>query len=200
MAPAPLHRDAILRTAARLFRQQGFAATGLNQIVQESGAPKGSLYHYFPEGKESIGAATVLWAGQRVEQTLADMAGDIRHPADLLRRYAERLAGWMAVSGFSDGCPIATTLLEMAPASQAVREAGQAALRGWAHVLQGALQAQQVPPARAARLAAAAIAILEGALIQARVALRAESITDAAEEMALAFEAAVHQAHSQAQA
>ena len=44
MAQAPRHRDAIVQTAARLFRQQGFAATGLNQIVEESGAPKGSLY------------------------------------------------------------------------------------------------------------------------------------------------------------
>lgn len=47
-------REKILTTAMRLFYFQGFHGTGLNQILKESGAPKGSLYHYFPEGKEQL--------------------------------------------------------------------------------------------------------------------------------------------------
>lgn len=185
------HRDAIIGTAARLFRKQGYAATGLNQIVQESGAPKGSVYHYFPGGKEAIGAAAVVWAGSRVEQTLAGLSREALAPGDLLRRYAQLVAGWMAQSGFRDGCPIATTLLEMAPESDGIRQAGQAALGGWATVLGEALQGAGVPAPRAARLAGAAVAALEGALVQARVAMRQEPIVDAAEELALAFDAAV---------
>lgn len=49
-------RDNILRTASRLFRKQGYHATGLNQITAESGAPRGSLYYYFPGGKEELAA------------------------------------------------------------------------------------------------------------------------------------------------
>ena len=45
-------KNRILITAARLFQQQGYHATGLNQIVVESGTPKGSLYYYYPGGKE----------------------------------------------------------------------------------------------------------------------------------------------------
>lgn len=196
MPRASLHRDAIVGTAARLFRQQGYAATGLNQIVEESGAPKGSVYHYFPGGKEAIGAAAVAWAGGKVEQTLAELAPGAASPGDLLRRYAQRVAGWMAQSGFSDGCPIATTLLEMAPQSDAIRQAGHAALGGWTAVLRDALQAAQVPAPRAGRLASAAVAALEGALIQARVSMRPEPILDAAEELALAFDAAAREARA----
>ena len=191
MAQAPRHRDAIVQTAARLFRQQGFAATGLNQIVEESAAPKGSIYHYFPEGKEAIGAAAVAWAGERVVQTLAGLAGETDGPGELVRRYAALLGGWMAASDFSDGCPIATTLLETAPRSAAIRDAGAVALADWARVFGDALRARGAEPLRAARLAALAVAAIEGALLQARVAGSRQPLVDAAEELALAFEAAI---------
>ncbi|QCR33951.1 TetR/AcrR family transcriptional regulator [Lysinibacillus sp. SGAir0095] len=47
-------RDVILQTATRLFQRQGYNGTGLNQIIEESGAPKGSIYYHFPNGKEEI--------------------------------------------------------------------------------------------------------------------------------------------------
>jgi TetR/AcrR family transcriptional repressor of lmrAB and yxaGH operons len=191
MAQAPKHREAIVQTAARLFRQQGFAATGLNQIVEESGAPKGSLYHYFPDGKEAIGAAAVAWAGERVVHTLAGLAGETGGPGELVRRYAALLGGWMAASDFRDGCPIATTLLETAPRSAPIRDAGAVALADWARVFSDALQARGAEPLRAARLAALAVASIEGALLQSRVAESRQPLVDAAEELALAFEAAI---------
>jgi AcrR family transcriptional regulator len=55
----PKHRQPIVNAAVTLFRRQGYSATGLNDIVDESGAPKGSLYHYFPAGKASIAVAAV---------------------------------------------------------------------------------------------------------------------------------------------
>lgn len=54
-------KQQILEAAARLFERQGYHATGLNEIIRESSAPKGSLYYYFLDGKEQIGAETALW-------------------------------------------------------------------------------------------------------------------------------------------
>ncbi len=48
MPAIPKHRQPIIRAAVALFRQRGYSATGLNDIVDSSGAPKGSLYHHFP--------------------------------------------------------------------------------------------------------------------------------------------------------
>ena len=63
MSAPPRHRGAIVRAAATLFRRNGFAATGINEIAEVSGAPKGSLYHYFPDGKDQIAEAAIRFAG-----------------------------------------------------------------------------------------------------------------------------------------
>jgi TetR/AcrR family transcriptional repressor of lmrAB and yxaGH operons len=177
------HREAVVAAAVALFRRQGYAATGLNQIVDESGAPKGSLYHYFPQGKLSIAAAAVQAAGERVARTLEGLAARGHGPGDVVRGYAKLLAGWMSASGFRDGCPIATTLLETAPQSEAVRSAGAAALAAWAAVVADSLRAHGVAPARARRVASTVIAALEGALLQARVAVDAKPLLDAGAEL-----------------
>ena len=70
MATPPRHRGAIVRAAATLFRRNGYAATGINEIAEVSGAPKGSLYHYFPNGKDEIAEAAVRFAGAGVVATL----------------------------------------------------------------------------------------------------------------------------------
>jgi AcrR family transcriptional regulator len=57
-------RDQIISKTCELFENQGYHATGINQIVKESGAPKGSIYYYFPDGKEEIALEAVIRSGQ----------------------------------------------------------------------------------------------------------------------------------------
>lgn len=57
-------REKILKAATRLFHLKGYHATGLNQVLQESGAPKGSLYYHFPNGKEQLAAEAIQLSGQ----------------------------------------------------------------------------------------------------------------------------------------
>ena len=64
-------RERILVAASELFRRQGFAATGLKSILLASDAPYGSLYHFFPGGKEELGVA-VLDAGGNVYRELVE--------------------------------------------------------------------------------------------------------------------------------
>lgn len=62
-------RESIVSTAARLFFSQGYHATGLNQIIKESSTPKGSLYHYFPHGKEELAHECIQKANEHILQT-----------------------------------------------------------------------------------------------------------------------------------
>jgi TetR/AcrR family transcriptional regulator, lmrAB and yxaGH operons repressor len=190
MSALPKHREKIIRAAAKLFRQSGYAATGINEIAALSKAPKGSLYHYFPAGKEEIAEAALRYAGALVRDTLADLAAKHERPEAMLRAYAKLLAGWMRASDFADGCPVATTLLELAPASADIAAAGAQILGEWAGVFAAALVRAGASPERAARLGSLAIAALEGALIVARVERSERAILGAAEEVAGLFESA----------
>jgi len=189
MPTVPRHRQPIVNAAVRLFRQQGYAGTGLNDIVEVSGAPKGSLYHYFPDGKTSIAIAAVEEAGRRVAQTMLTLAAETRSTADLLRAHARLLSGWMRKSGFRDGCPITTVLLELAPRDRGVSEAGRKAYASRIDIIKDKLVADGFAPARTERLAILCVSTLQGALIQARVERSGAPIETAAEELARMLEA-----------
>lgn len=184
MPAVPRHRQPIINTAVTLFRRQGYSRTVLNEIVDVSGAPKGSLYHYFPLGKSSIAVAAVNEAGNRVAATLTKLAKECCSTGELLRRHAELLSGWMRASGFRDGCPITTVLLELAPGDRGVAEAGRNAYRTRVSVIADQLVADGFPKARADALAVLCTSALQGALIQARVERSGRPIEIAAAELA----------------
>ena len=184
MPAVPKHRQPIVNTAVTLFRRQGYSRTGLNEIVDVSGAPKGSLYHYFPLGKSSIAVAAVTEAGRRVAATLSKLVKECRSTGDVVRRHAELLAGWMRASGFRDGCPITTVLLELTPGDRDVTEAGRTAYRTRVSILADKLVADGFPKIRADALAVLCTSALQGALIQARVERSGRALEITAAELA----------------
>jgi TetR/AcrR family transcriptional repressor of lmrAB and yxaGH operons len=191
----PKHRQPIIDAAVTLFRRQGYSATGLNDIVDESGAPKGSLYHYFPEGKASIAVAAVEEAGRRVAGTVARLARETASAGELIRGHARLLAGWMRKSAFRDGCPITTVLLELAPKDRAVAQAGREAYAARLAILTEKLVADGFSVERARRLAGVCVSAIQGALIQARVERSGAPIEAAADELARMLDALATQEH-----
>jgi TetR/AcrR family transcriptional repressor of lmrAB and yxaGH operons len=169
MARAAKHKQGLVRTAMRLFRRQGYASTGLQQIVDESGAPKGSLYHYFPDGKESLAEAAVELAGGLVREKLEELAERHQEPSAFVSAWCRTMAGWMEESDFHSGSPITTVLLETAPGSRAITAAGNRAFDGWIEVVAGVLERGGAAKAEARRRAGMLVAAMEGALILARV-------------------------------
>ena len=190
MSRAPKHRDAIVRAALTLFRRHGYAGTGLNDIVAQSGAPKGSVYHYFPAGKRSIAEAAVRQAAMNVAHTLNALAEEHKTPGKMVRAYAALVAGWMAKSHFRDGGPITTTVLETAPGDAKVTAAAREAFRIWREPIASRLVQQGVPAARSERLAVLVIAAIEGSLIQARVEGSGAVIESTARELELLLDSA----------
>jgi AcrR family transcriptional regulator len=189
MSAPPRHRGAIVRAAVMLFRRNGFAATGINEIAEVAGAPKGSLYHYFPDGKDQIAEAAIRFAGAGLVATLEKLEKEHDTAASMIRAYCKLLAGWMAKSGFRDGCPISTTLLESAPQSASLTAAGREAFASWGAVIARALVRDGFGKAEARRLATLTVSAIEGALILARVEASSAPIDDVAKSLAGALQA-----------
>jgi TetR/AcrR family transcriptional repressor of lmrAB and yxaGH operons len=180
MANAAKHKDALVRTAMRLFRRQGYASTGLQQILSESGAPKGSLYHYFPGGKEELAEAAVRLAATLIGEMLSEHSARHKTTGAFVKAYCTTMAKWMEESDFRSGCPIATTMLETAPHSPALTRAGVEALAHWSGIIAPVFAAEGASKPEARTKAQNLIAAMEGALLLARVRQSSRPIMDIA--------------------
>jgi TetR/AcrR family transcriptional repressor of lmrAB and yxaGH operons len=80
----PDPRANILLAMATLIEKQGYHATGLNDIIALSGSPKGSVYYYFPEGKEQIGIEAVRESGELIASRLKALLGEGRKPSEAI--------------------------------------------------------------------------------------------------------------------
>ncbi|MGQ0840227.1 TetR/AcrR family transcriptional regulator [Actinokineospora sp.] len=159
-------RERILRSAAKLFSTQGYHATGLNQVISEGGAPKGSLYFHFPGGKEELAAQAIALSGSELDTEFAQVLHDAPTPGEGIARVLGLLGTRLAESGFTKGCPVATTALDAASTSEPIRQACNDAFFDWQHTLTEHLTAHGRPDADT--LSTVVLAAVEGALLLAR--------------------------------
>jgi TetR/AcrR family transcriptional regulator, lmrAB and yxaGH operons repressor len=164
-------RQRAIETAERLFRSQGYAATGLTQILKESGSPKGSFYFHFPDGKHELALATLEAYGRRVDGNIRAIA--LEHPRDPIA-FVRGLARWVARemegSGWSLGCLNHKLAGELVPADAAITEATSTVYQSWvAQVMQVLKQIEGISRRDAERLSMSLLAGLAGARALARV-------------------------------
>jgi TetR/AcrR family transcriptional repressor of lmrAB and yxaGH operons len=171
-------RAALIDTAALLFRRQGYAATGLNQILETADVKAGSLYHHFPKGKQELAAAVVDTVGGGIEELLSKFFGGSRPVADVVDRWIDILAAGL-VSDPRDGCPVEPIATESVHSSELVREASARVFAGWSGVVADRLRANGWAGGDADQTALAVVALIEGALILSRVAGDAAALDSA---------------------
>jgi AcrR family transcriptional regulator len=154
----------------RLFRVQGYTATGLTQILQESGAPKGSFYFHFPRGKVQLAEEAIdQYAASRMavlREISADTAGNT---LDFVHRLFETFAAEMVGSNFQYGCLMQNLANEL-PALNA--ELTERVARGFVdstEIIAAHFRGCGFSPMRASSTAAALVAALEGARTIARL-------------------------------
>lgn len=169
MASHGVTRRRIVDTAARLFQQQGYHATGMNQILAEGKAPKGSLYFHFPGGKEQLAAEAMAGSAADFARRIDTVLAATATPAEAVTVVADHLADRLAATDYTTGCPIATVALETASTSRPVRESCETGYRTWIDRLAARMRAAGIDATTADQLAVTTVASLEGALLLARV-------------------------------
>jgi TetR/AcrR family transcriptional regulator, lmrAB and yxaGH operons repressor len=171
-------RAALVDTAALLFRRQGYAATGVNQILKTADVKAGSLYHHFPDGKQQLAAAVVDSVGGDIERRLREMLDGGFPVSDIVDGWIDLMAAGLA-GDHRDGCPIEPIATESVDASPQVRDASARAFGGWCLALADRLRADGWPNAEADQTALAVIALIEGALMLSRIAGDADALNAA---------------------
>ena len=176
-------RDRIVDASAGLFRRQGYAATGVKQIVDQAKAPFGSIYHHFPGGKEQIGAEAIRVSGKLYEQLIPAVLDVAPDPVTGVRMFFAGAAQHLVETDYEDACPIATVALEVSSTSETMREACADVFESW--VTAGA---ERYPVENAREFTVAMFAALEGAFVLARACAAPRRSEVAGEMVARAVE------------
>ena len=162
-------REQIIETTCSLIEKQGYNATGLNEIVRESGAPKGSLYYYFPEGKDQITEEAIEWAGKMISERSASNLDNALPPRQAIPEFVRNIAYHVEASGFCAGGPLQTVALETATTSERLNLACRAAYDRLMQVFETHLRQGGYTPAEAVQLALTITAAVEGGVLLSRV-------------------------------
>jgi AcrR family transcriptional regulator len=163
-------RQRLLSAGERLFRTQGYAGTGLKQLTETADAPWGSLYHFFPGGKEQLGAEVLRYAGALYGRGIAAIFERFTDPAEAAERMFLGEATVLSTSDYRDGCPIASVTLDIASTSEELRAACAEAFAGWLEAIASGLRAAGAPDDTAKALAGFILSAMEGAIVLARAA------------------------------
>ncbi|MCP9962516.1 TetR/AcrR family transcriptional regulator [Streptomyces somaliensis] len=176
----PDTRTRIQEAATALFRRNGYPGTGLKRIAAEANAPFGSIYHFFPGGKQQLAEATVRTAGAEYGRMVLALLESVADPIESVERAFEAAAEDLVASDYADACPIATVALEVASTDEVLRVATADVFAGWVDA--GARWfGRWVPDRDAARsLAQSLVMLLEGAFVLSRAARDPEPLRVAA--------------------
>jgi TetR/AcrR family transcriptional repressor of lmrAB and yxaGH operons len=121
----------MIAAGAQLFQRKGYHGTGLTELLEASKAPKGSFYHHFPEGKEQLAEAAMAQARDAVNARIEAAFADATSFADGALALADAIGDWFERSGYAEGCPITSVLLETVPGSDRLAAASAAAFADW---------------------------------------------------------------------
>jgi AcrR family transcriptional regulator len=157
----------MVRAAIQLFRERGYAATSFGDVLARSGAPRGSIYHHFPGGKEELAAEALRRYTATTVRALT-AAVERGSAVDAVRAFVTASRDALVASDYRQTCPIAGVALDLVPADGALAGHVSEAFDRWREVLAGALRRDGVPAARARSVAAFVVAAAEGALLLGR--------------------------------
>lgn len=153
-------------STALLVRERGARATSLDAILAHSGAPRGSVYHHFPGGREQLLREATQYAGDFVARRLErDTGGDPLAPLDVLFDDYRRT---LLASDFRAGCPVVAVAIESSQDGPDLRDCTRAAFERWREAIATALKRAGVQVTRADELAVHVLAAFEGAIILSR--------------------------------
>ena len=184
-------KDRIVIASAELFRRQGLSATGLKQISAEAQAPFGSIYHFFPGGKDELADEVIRRSGAfylLLFEAIMDPAPDI---VTGVRAFFAGAGETLVATDYADACPIAVVALEVASTNERLRMASADVFTSWIDEASRRFRDAGIGDDEAHALALSVLCGLEGAFLFCRTLRSTEAMDAAGETAAAAVRAAL---------
>jgi len=171
----------MVRSAASLIRRRGLSGASFADIVADSGAPRGSIYHHFPQGKDQLAKEAIRATSEWVLAKQGACAA--KTPVGVLECFIDLWRQVVVASNGAAGCVVAGVAVDTMPDATELMAAVRAAFDSWVDSLASQLRATGFPAARSRTLAVAALAAMEGALILCRAERSVEPLETVAGQL-----------------
>ena len=183
-------KQTMVERTAVLLARKGLQGASFSEILEASGAPRGSLYHHFPGGKDELVLAALEHAGNQALAVLDRLSG--KSAREVAEGFLSLWRSVLARSEFSAGC--AVVAVTVAAETDDLRERAATILRGWRERLVALFVESGIPKKKARAVATSLVAACEGAVILARAEQSFEPFDLVAAEQLAMIEAAAKSA------
>jgi TetR/AcrR family transcriptional regulator, lmrAB and yxaGH operons repressor len=189
-------RERMIQSALILMGERGIEATSFSQVIEHSGAPRGSIYHHFPGGKSQLVEEATRYAGDTVAKLLGQAVEEAEDPVAAIDTIVNFWRTVMYNSDFAAGCPVIAATLE-GDHSPAARAAAKDVFQRWEELYAEMLERAGIPEERARSLGSIAISAVEGAVILSRAERSNGPLERVADELQRLFHGALEDARTQ---
>jgi TetR/AcrR family transcriptional regulator, lmrAB and yxaGH operons repressor len=165
MAKVSSAREEMLSAAVELFRARGYDGVGVAELLQKSGAPRGSLYFHFPGGKEQIGAEVVERVGVAVAQRFRDLAQSDVDMSTFIERVFKTTARECKDRDYKASCPMAAIAAGVSSDNPKLQAAIREAFASWEREIAAAAGMRGMTKKDAETFASSFLTAMEGAFV-----------------------------------
>ena len=180
-------RERMLEAAISLMRRTGLSGAAMNEVIRQSHAPKGSMYHYFPGGKQQLAAEAIELYASRVREFLEATLSSPRTPAGKIRALFEAFARRIEDSQFRASCAAGAVSLDLDAELEPLRRHVDAAFSGWVDTIAAQFRSRNARVADS--FAGLVLSTIEGAYIRSRAAQSTEPFREAGRWLSTLVEA-----------
>lgn len=184
-------RDRFLTATNELYRRQGHHATSMKQVTEAAGLPTGSLYHFFPGGKDDLAAQVLETSGVVYRELLEMIWDEAGSPSAGVLAMFDGAAEVLEQTDFIDPCPIGTVAREVASTNEPLRQVTHRVFDTWVAAARDRLMAAGIGASVAQDLAVCLVGAIEGAFVLARATRDGDVLRSTGRQMVLLVDAAV---------
>ncbi|MBS6041547.1 TetR/AcrR family transcriptional regulator [Clostridium baratii] len=158
-------REKILMTASQMFFSNGYHATGLNAILKKSESPKGSLYYYFPNGKEELALEAIKVVKESIKEEIKEKLYSCNNPIEGIQKVILNVADIVGRDEIEKGTTVSLLALEASQTNEILRKACVETFRTWENLYEDRLLELNIEKEDAIEVSRMIQIMIEGAII-----------------------------------